>query len=65
MESTRVYTACIIRMLKLFWIYNESIVDLHETSQNVVYVFDWFDSLSLGQHFFSYDGTGPPGLNTY
>ena len=36
----------------------ESIVDLPETSQNVVCMFDWFDSLLPGQQFFSYDGTG-------
>ena len=43
----------------------ESIVDLHEMSQNVVYLFAWFDSLRPGQQFFSYDGTGLPVLNQF
>ena len=43
----------------------ESIVDLHDMSQNAVYLFDWFDSLRPGQQFFSYDGTGLSVLNQH
>ena len=43
----------------------ESIVDLYEMSQNAVCLFDCIDYLGPSQYFFSYDGTGPPGLNQY
>ena len=55
------YSSNVKELLKLFYDRKH-----YRPLRNVtVYLFDWFDSLRPDQQFFSYNGTGLPGLNQY